>query len=97
MNTVTDTKLVGVELSFTFPEGVTGDDLAKIKRKVQRTIEGLEFSANAMFFISHKEVRAVIGIEVEGFNPYKDYDELRKPLQRLIDSHKEAATYGFSN
>jgi len=97
MNTLTNTKLVGVECSFHFSNAVTGDDLARIERQVQRTIEGLEYSANSMFFISHKEVRAVIGIEIDGFNPYKSYDELRKPLQRLIDSHKEEATYGFSN
>jgi hypothetical protein len=96
MDTITSTQLVGVELSFTFENGVTNDSLATIKRKVQRTIESIDYSANSMFFVTHNEIRAIIAIDVEEFNAYKSYDELRKPLQRLIDTHKEAATYGFS-
>lgn len=96
MQTITHTKLFGVELSFHFPQGVTGDDLAKIKIKVQRTMAHFDYSVNAMFFVDNNYIRAVIGFEIENFNPYKTYDEFRKPLQRLIDSHKEAATYAFS-
>jgi hypothetical protein len=96
MNTLTN-KLVGVELSFHFPKEVIADDLAKIKRKVQRMIEGSDYSANAMFFADRYNIRVVIGYEVVDFNPYKTYDQMKKPLQRLIDSHPEAATYGFSN
>jgi hypothetical protein len=95
MNTLTS-KLVGVELSFHFPQGIKGDDLARIKRKVQRMVEGLDYSVNAMFFVDNNNIRAVLGYDITDFNPYKTYDELKKPLQRLIDSHPEAATYGFS-
>ena len=96
MNTLTATKLVGVELSFHFPQGITGDDLVKIKSKVQRTMSHSEYSVNAMFFIDNNNIRAVIAYDIDDFNPYKTYDQLKKPLQRLIDSHKEAATFGFS-
>lgn len=96
MNTITHTQLVGVELSFHFPQGITGDDLTKIKTKVQRTMAHSDYSVNAMFFIDNNNIRAVLGYSVDDFNPYKTYDQLKKPLQRLIDSHPEAATYGFS-
>lgn len=95
MNTLTS-KLVGVELSFHFPQGIKQDDLERIKRKVQRMVEGIDYSVNAMFFIDNNNIRAVLGYDITDFNPYKTYDELKKPLQRLIDSHPEAATYGFS-
>ena len=98
MSTITNYKLVGVEIRFHFTYGITADNLAKIKRKVQRMTEEFDYSVNAMYFTSRNDIRVVVGFEVEDFNSLTTYDEFNKSLERLIDSHSpEVATYKFSD
>lgn len=97
MTTVTETTIIGVELEFHFPDGVYQKELETIKDKIHRHCSKSNYSSNAMFFFEHNFIRVVIGYEVDDFNPRSTYNELSKPLTRLINSHKEAATYRWSN
>ena len=92
----TTSTVVGAEVEFHFEDGVTQKDYDKIVTKVQRHIDKSAYPTSALFFADHKIVRVIFTYTLRHWNKSRAYDELGKPLMRLIDSHKQVAFYSWS-
>ena len=80
-------------ISFLFDNGPTRNDLKRIVRKVNTVCKNAEYETIVSYFSNYKEIQVVITFENVN---HRIFDSMRTPLMRLIDSHKEAATYGWS-
>lgn len=91
----TKTNTIGVEVQFEFPNGITQQDYDKLIKKVERHRENSKYESSVLFFHDSKTFRVILGYTVHT-SVYKAYDELRAPLNRLIDSHNDVAFYSWS-
>ena len=89
-------KYTTVKISFYYEQDVTDKNYANIEKKVTTVINNADYVAVASFFVERNQIEAIISFDVTGYGN-KIYDELRSPLTRLIDSHKQAATYEWDN
>ena len=87
-------KFTAVEIEFTFENDVTKAAFDNIVRKVGTVTKNAQYESTTVFFANFHTVRAIVTFDVS-YDSMKIYDSLRAPLQRLIDSHKQAATYGW--
>lgn len=95
MTTATQTrKYEAVEIEFHFVEDVTKKAFDNIVRKVATVTKNAPYQSATVFFADRLSVRAIVTFDTT-YADRKFYDEMRRPLTRLIDSHKEAATYGW--
>lgn len=92
----TERTMLGVELTFYFDNGATPADLFKITKKVQRHIDTSYYPSVAAFFAEKNEIRAIITYESKFDSTNKMIDSAKPALQRIIDSHNEAASYRWS-
>lgn len=86
-------KQEAVEVEFTYDNDVTEKDLKNIARKVQTFCKNCEYETVVAFFATRHTITVMISF-VNGDR--KLVDVVRYPLNRLIDSHKQPATYGWS-
>ena len=89
-------KYTTVKINFYYTDDVTQKQIDNITKKVTTVINNADYLAIASFFSERQEITAVISFDVTN-GGHKIYDELRTRLTRLIDSHKEAATYEWDN
>jgi len=82
-----------VLISFYFETNVTRNDLKRIVRKVNTVCKNAEYETIVSYFASNNEIEVVITFLDTS---HRVFDAMRTPLTRLIDSHKQAATYGWS-
>ena len=95
----TERTMLGAELTFYFDNGATPADLFKITKKVQRHINTSYYPSVAAFFANKNEIRAIITYEgrPSKFDSIDNIiDSVKPSLQRIIDSHDEAASYRWS-
>lgn len=86
-------KTVAADIEFSYEDDVTEKDLRSIVKKVETFRKNCEYSSTVSFFLSRNTIQVVITfLDVD----HKVYDKLRYPLNRLIDTHKQPATYGWS-
>jgi hypothetical protein len=81
-----------VKVDFSFEESATSQDMARIEKKVATLIKNSSYEATASFFSTRNEITVVITFDIT-FAPHKFVDKTRSVLTRLIDSHKQPATY----
>ena len=89
-------KYTTVKISFYYEEDVTQKQIDNITKKVTTVINNAEYVAVASFFTERQEIEAIVSFDVTD-GGYKIYDELRACLTRLINTHKQAATYQWDN
>lgn len=89
-------KYTTVKINFYYEEDVTQKQIDNITKKVTTVINNAEYVAVASFFTDRQEIEAIVSFDVTD-GGYKIYDELRTCLTRLIDTHKQAATYQWDN
>lgn len=89
------TNTIGVELQFEFPHGITQQDYDKLRKKVERHRDNSKYESFVLFFSDSKTIRVILGYTVHT-STHRAYDELRAPLNRLIDSHDAVAFYSWS-
>lgn len=83
-----------VKVQFTFPQSFTETDYKAIERKVNTVRKNAGWESTYSIYASTFQIEVMISFDVVYENKF--FDAMRAPLQRLIDSHKEAATYGWS-
>ena len=87
---MTNTEAVSIE--FDFEQNVTEKDLKSIVRKVETVRKNAEYQTLVSYFATpHTIVVILIFINADG----KVFNRMRTPLTRLIDSHKQIASYGW--
>ena len=89
---MTKTMHTSVRVDFSFEESTTSQDMARIEKKVATLIKNSDYEATASFFALKNEIMVVITCDITFFSG-KFFDKTRTPLTRLIDSHKQPATY----
>lgn len=87
------TKNQTASISFSFENGATRNDFKRIIRKINTVCKNAEYQTIVSFFSNYNEIQVVITFIDAN---YRIFDSMRTPLTRLIDSHKEAATYTWS-
>ena len=81
------------DIQFYFENDVTEKDLRSIVKKVETFRKNCEYDTTVAFFMSRNEIKVLITfIDVDRHL----FDRTRSSLGRLIDSHKQPATYGWS-
>jgi hypothetical protein len=81
------------QIYFYFENDVTEKDLRSIVKKVETFRKNCEYNTTVAFFMSRNEIQVVVTfIDVDRHL----FDRTRSSLGRLIDSHKQPATYGWS-
>ena len=86
-----------VKISFYYEADVTQKQIDNITKKVTTVINNADYTATASFFAERNQIEAIVTFDVTGGYANGIYDQLRSRLNRLIDSHKEAATYQWDN
>ena len=90
---MTNSNTVAVSIEFSFEQGATPQDLKKIAKKVNTVRKNSHYQTVVAYFAHHNTIEVIITfIDIDN----KIFDKMRSPLYRLIDSHKEPATYGWS-
>jgi hypothetical protein len=90
-------KFTAVEIDFYFEERVISQkDYANIKKKVTTLAKNSEYPAIVSIFTSASNVKAIISFDITGAG-FGIYADLFSRLNRLINSHKQPATYGWDN
>ena len=88
-----NTKTVAASIEFSFEDQVTDKDLKKIAKKVTTVCNNADYQTVVAYFVSHKSIEVIITfLDIN----HKIFDKMRTPLYRLIDSHKQPATFGWS-
>ena len=82
-----------VSINFYFENRITRNDFKRIVRKVNTVCKNAEYETMVSYFTSNKEIQVIVTFLDAN---HRIFDSMRTPLTRLIDSHKEAATYGWS-
>jgi len=91
MTTATDQE--AVDICFSFENECTQKELRNIVKKVETFRKNCEYNTVVAFFYSRHEVTVVITfIDTDRHL----FDRTRYALGKLIDSHKQPATYGWS-
>ena len=90
-------KFTTVKISFYYDADVTQKQIDNITKKVTTVINNADYTATASFFAERNQIEAIVTFDVTGGYANGIYDQLRSRLNRLIDSHKEAATYQWDN
>lgn len=80
-------------IHFYFEDGVDVNKLKRIARKINTVCKNADYETTVAYFASNKEIQVIITFLDAS---HHIFDEMRTPLTRLIDSHKEVATYGWS-
>ena len=88
-----NTKQEAVQIDFYYENDVTEKDLKNIVKKVQTFCKNADYVTTSAFFTSRYQIQVIITF-VD--SDHKLYDNVRYALNRLIDSHKQPATYGWS-
>ncbi len=86
-------KQESVQIEFTYENDVTEKDLKNIARKVETFRKNCGYDNDVAFFATRHNIEVIITF-VEADR--KIFDNVRYALNRLIDSHKQPATYGWS-
>lgn len=82
------------EIDFSFDKDVTLKDIQRIQKKVTTVISKMDYVIVASIFTNRHNIRITLTFEVEkGDNVYK---ELSAPLTRLINTHKQPASFGWA-
>jgi hypothetical protein len=97
LNNTIEKKFTSVEISFCFENDITQKDLESITKKVNTFSKNTDYETIVSIFHSRNEINAILMFDVSNGGSHKIYDELRSRLTRLIDSHKQAATYGWDS
>jgi hypothetical protein len=87
------TKNETVSINFHFENGATRNDLKRIVRKVNTVCNNSKYQTIVSYFSNYKEIEVVITFIDAS---YRIGTEMNSALTRLIDSHKDSATYGWS-
>ena len=91
MNTVTEEEAVHIDFSYENP--ATAKDIRNIVRKVSTFRKNCEYNTVVAFFYSRHTLTVVITfIDTDRHL----FDRNSYALGKLIDSHKQPATYGWS-
>jgi hypothetical protein len=86
-------KQESVQIEFTYENDVTEKDLKNIARKVQTFRKNCGYSTDVAFFATRHNIEVIVTFNE---TDRKIFDNVRYSLNRLIDSHKQPATYGWS-
>jgi hypothetical protein len=89
-------KIEAADVDFYFEDAVTQKDFDSVVRKVQNHINRNEYALSALFFTTNHNITAVIQYDVSQIRDKAWHKFIAAPLNRLIDSHKQAATYGWN-
>ena len=91
-------KLIAAEVTFYFETSeVKAKDYEKFNAKIQRFVNNNEFALSAILLVQSDQLTAIIEFDVTNCNAKNVYDYLAPKLTRLIDAHKEPATYGWAH
>lgn len=90
---MTNTKTESTLIDFSFEQDVTEKDLKKIAKKVATVCKNSEYDSVVSYFTSRNNIQVIITF-IDTDN--KIFDKMRSPITRLIDSHKEPATFEWS-
>jgi len=85
-----------LRIQFFFSDGYEDKDLRRITSKVGTFTNNSGYQFVTSVFIERYEIQYVITFDVTDDGRNTIFMELDKPIQRLIDSHKEAATSQWS-
>jgi hypothetical protein len=88
-------KYESLRIQFFFSDGYEDKDLRRITSKVFTFTKNSDYQYVTSLFIERNEIQFVVTFDVTE-DGHRIFDELDKPLQRLIDSHKEPATSQWS-
>lgn len=83
------------KVSFDFPDSFTETQYKNIERKVNTLCKNAEWDATYAIYASAFSIDVIITFDISERERFF-YDAMRSPMQRLIDSHKMPATYGWS-
>lgn len=81
-----------VQIEFTYENDVTEKDLKSIVRKVETFRKNCQYDTTVAYFATRHNIEVVVTFVTDS---YKLVDVVRSSLNRLIDSHKQPATYGW--
>jgi hypothetical protein len=85
-----------LRIQFYFDGDYEDKDVQRITSKIHAFTKNSGYESVTSVFIERHEIQYVITFDVTECFWITIFDELDKPLQRLIDSHKEAATSQWS-
>jgi hypothetical protein len=89
-----------LKIEFVCQDTLTEKMVQRLQKKVLTFMKNTGYDAIVSYFISGQEVQFIVGLDVQ--HGGKPWLELNSLVQRLIDSHKEAAysswgeTYDYS-
>ena len=93
----TDQKMAttsAVKIEFSFEETITAKQLAAIEKKVATLRNHLEIDSTVTFFTSYGSIEVILTFDANYSR--RDAMQLHTLLNRLINSHKQSAMYGWS-
>ena len=89
------TKTSAVKIEFSFENECTRKDFIAIEKKVETARNNLPFNSTVNLFSSRFSIEAVITY-IDSDCSGRDFDKMNSIFTRLINSHKQPATYGWS-
>ena len=89
------TKTSAVKIEFSFENEVTRKEFIAIEKKVETARNNLPFNSTVNLFSSRFSIEAVITY-INSDCSGRDFDKMNSIFTRLINSHKQPATYGWN-
>ena len=84
--------LDSVKIEFSFEDSVTNNDAKNIIKKMETLRKNAPYETAMAVFADAHSIEIVLTFVDSDRHVY---DKMRSPLNRLIDSHKQPATYGW--
>jgi len=89
-------KTSAVKIEFSFENDVTRKDLIAIEKKVQTVRNNLPVDSTVNFFSDRFLIEVVITY-IDSDCSNREFSKMNSIFTRLINSHKQPATYGWNN
>ena len=89
-------KTAAVKIEFSFENDVTSKDFIAIEKKVETVRKNLPVDSTVNLFSDRFSIEVVITY-VDSDCSRNDFNKMQSIFTRLINSHKQPATYGWNN
>jgi hypothetical protein len=90
------TKTSAVKIEFSFENDVTRKDFIAIEKKVETARKNLPFDSTVNLFSDRFSIEVVITY-LDSDCSNRDFGKMNSICTRLINSHKQPATFGWNN
>jgi len=93
--TTMTTKTEAVMIEFSFETDLTRKNIIAIEKKVETARKNLDFDTTVNLFISRFSITVILTY-VDSECNIRSFDKMNSILTRLINSHKQPATFGWN-